>query len=120
MNAMRQLLTLDEPPHAVFAGNDAVAVGVYQALYQAGLSVPQDMAVMGYDDIELARYLAPPLSTIHQPKDSLGELAIDALINRLQNPERAPGAGADARAGGARLGGPPLTRRLRFFLAFGR
>lgn len=45
---------------------------------------------MGYDDIELARYLAPPLSTIHQPKDSLGELAIDALINRLQNPERAP------------------------------
>jgi Transcriptional regulators len=90
VNAMRQLLALDEPPHAVFAGNDAVAVGVYQALYQAGLSVPQDMAVMGYDDIELARYLAPPLSTIHQPKDSLGELAIDALINRLQNPERAP------------------------------
>ena len=40
VNAMRQLLALDEPPHAVFAGNDAVAVGVYQALYQAGLSVP--------------------------------------------------------------------------------
>ncbi|AGQ33483.1 Ribose operon repressor [Serratia liquefaciens] len=86
--AMKQLLALAEPPHAVFAGNDAVAVGAYQALYQAGLSVPQDMAVMGYDDIELAKYLAPPLSTIHQPKDSLGELAIDALINRLQNPER--------------------------------
>ncbi|MNL83012.1 Ribose operon repressor [compost metagenome] len=46
------------------------------------------MAVMGYDDIELAKYLAPPLSTIHQPKDSLGELAIDTLIHRLQNPER--------------------------------
>ena len=88
VDAMKQLLALAEPPHAVFAGNDAVAVGAYQALYQAGLSVPQDMAVMGYDDIELAKYLAPPLSTIHQPKDSLGELAIDTLIHRLQNPER--------------------------------
>lgn len=88
VHAMKQLLALAEPPHAVFAGNDAVAVGVYQALYQAGMVVPKDMAVMGYDDIELAKYLAPPLSTIHQPKDSLGELAIDALINRLQNPER--------------------------------
>ncbi|CAE1151693.1 ribose operon transcriptional repressor RbsR [Serratia sp. Tan611] len=89
VRAMQQLLALPAPPHAVFAGNDAVAVGVYQALFQAGLRVPQDMAVMGYDDIELAKYLAPPLSTIHQPKDSLGELAIDALINRLQNPQRA-------------------------------
>ncbi|MBL1188650.1 transcriptional repressor PurR, partial [Escherichia coli] len=86
--AMKQLLALAEPPHAVFAGNDAVAVGAYQALYQAGLSVPQDMAVMGYDDIELAKYLSPPLSPIPQPKDSLGELAVDALINRRQNPER--------------------------------
>ncbi|WP_037384916.1 ribose operon transcriptional repressor RbsR [Serratia sp. DD3] len=88
VNAMKQLLALDNPPHAVFAGNDAIAVGVYQALYQAGLVVPRDMAVIGYDDIELAQYLVPPLSTIHQPKDSLGELAIDALINRLQDPER--------------------------------
>ncbi|GAA3908946.1 MULTISPECIES: ribose operon transcriptional repressor RbsR [Gibbsiella] len=88
VSAMKQLLALAEPPHAVFAGNDAVAVGVYQVLFQAGLRVPQDIAVMGYDDIELAKYLAPPLTTIHQPKDSLGELAVDALINRLQNPER--------------------------------
>jgi len=44
------------------------------------------MAVMGYDDIELARYMSPPLSTIHQPKDELGELAIDTLIHRLSNP----------------------------------
>ncbi|VXC38435.1 ribose operon transcriptional repressor RbsR [Serratia oryzae] len=88
VQAMQQLLALAEPPQAVFAGNDAIAVGIYQALYQVGLVVPQDMAVIGYDDIELAKYLTPPLSTIHQPKDSLGELAIDALINRLQHPER--------------------------------
>lgn len=88
VKAMQQLLSLADPPHAVFAGNDAVAVGVYQALYLAGMSVPKDMAVMGYDDIELAKYLTPPLSTIHQPKDSLGGLAVDTLIARLQHPER--------------------------------
>ncbi|WP_416212948.1 ribose operon transcriptional repressor RbsR [Pantoea eucrina] len=86
-NAMNQLLALENPPQAVFTSNDAMAVGVYHALFQAGLSVPQDMAVVGYDDIELARYLTPPLSTVHQPKDALGELAIETLINRLRDPD---------------------------------
>jgi len=84
--AMNSLLTLEQPPHAVFTGNDAMAVGAYQALYQAGLKVPQDMAVVGYDDIELARYMTPPLTTIHQPKDELGELAVDVLIHRMAQP----------------------------------
>ncbi|MBV6818495.1 ribose operon transcriptional repressor RbsR [Rahnella sp. PD12R] len=88
--AMEQLLMLTEPPHAVFASNDAMAVGVYQALYQRGLRVPDDVAVVGYDDIQLAQYLMPPLTTIHQPKDSLGELAVDALLHRLQEPESEP------------------------------
>jgi len=90
VSAMQQLLALADRPEAVFTGNDAVAVGVYQALYQQGLSVPQDMAVIGYDDIELAKYLTPPLTTVHQPKDSLGELAIDTLIYRLANPDSKP------------------------------
>ncbi|THB84936.1 transcriptional regulator RbsR [Pantoea allii] len=86
-NGMVELLALQTPPEAVFTSNDAMAVGVYHALYQAGMRVPQQMAVMGYDDIELARYLTPPLSTIHQPKDALGELAIDTLIHRLSDPD---------------------------------
>lgn len=86
LTAMRALLALAEPPQAVFVGNDAMAVGVYQALYQAGLSVPRDMAVVGYDDIELAAFMTPPLTTIHQPKDELGELAIDVLIHRMAQP----------------------------------
>jgi LacI family transcriptional regulator len=73
-------------PQAVFIGNDAMAFGAYQALYQAGLRVPHDMAVIGYDDIELASYMTPPLTTIHQPKDELGELAIDVLIHRMAQP----------------------------------
>ncbi len=89
-NAMNQLLSLNPLPQAVFTSNDAMAVGVYHALYQAGLSVPQDMAVIGYDNIELARYMTPPLTTIHQPKDELGELAIDALIHRLADPGVSP------------------------------
>lgn len=85
--AMQSLLAMNERPQAVFIGNDAMAVGAYQALYQAGLKIPQDMAIVGYDDIELARYMTPPLTTIHQPKDELGELAIDVLIHRIAEPE---------------------------------
>lgn len=86
-HAMNQLLCLNPLPQAVFTSNDAMALGVYHALYQAGLRIPQDIAVMGYDDIELARYMTPPLSTIHQPKDALGELAIDTLLHRLAAPD---------------------------------
>lgn len=86
LTAMQQLLALELRPQAVFAGNDAMAVGVYQALFQHGLAVPDDVAVVGYDDIQLAQYMTPPLTTIHQPKDDLGELAIDTLLHRLQNP----------------------------------
>lgn len=85
-SAMQQLLALSPLPQAVFSCNDAMAVGVYQALYQAGLRVPQDMAVVGYDDIELAAYLTPPLTSIHQPKDALGELAVDTLLHRMADP----------------------------------
>lgn len=84
--AMQKLLAQEPRPRAVFIGNDAMAFGAYQALYQAGLRVPDDMAIVGYDDIELARYMTPPLTTIHQPKDELGELAIDVLIHRMAQP----------------------------------
>jgi len=63
-----------------------MAVGAYKALYQAGLRIPDDIAVVGYDDIELAQYMTPPLTTIHQPKDELGELAVDVLIHRIAQP----------------------------------
>lgn len=85
-NAMNQLLAVHPLPQAIFTSNDAMAVGVYHALFQAGLTVGRDIAVIGYDDIELARYMTPPLTTVHQPKDELGELAIDTLIHRLAEP----------------------------------
>nr|WP_075183374.1 ribose operon transcriptional repressor RbsR [Pantoea sp. 1.19] len=85
-NAMNSLLALPQIPQAVFTSNDAMAVGVYHALWQAGLRIPDDVAVVGYDDLELSRYLTPPLTTIHQPKLELGELAIDTLIHRMADP----------------------------------
>lgn len=62
----------------------------FMALYQAGLQVGHDMAVVGYDDIELAQFLSPALTTICQPKDSLGELAVDTLLDRIKHPDREP------------------------------
>ncbi|WP_316677672.1 substrate-binding domain-containing protein [uncultured Tolumonas sp.] len=90
ISAMQQLLSLSERPTAVFAGNDVSAVGVYQALYRAGLRVPQDISVVGYDDIELARYLTPPLTTIHQPQEELCRQAVDTLLERIQGADDAP------------------------------
>lgn len=87
--AMEAILALPARPQAVFISNDAMAVGAYQALWHAGIAIPADMALVGYDDIELARYMTPPLTTIHQPKDELGELAIDVLIHRMAQPELA-------------------------------
>jgi LacI family transcriptional regulator len=90
ITGMHQLLALPEPPSAVFAGNDVSAVGVYQALYRAGLNVPQDISVVGYDDIELAQYLTPPLTTIHQPQEDLCRQAVDTLLDRIQGADDEP------------------------------
>lgn len=85
--AMQYLLSLAKPPQAVFCSNDAMAIGVYQALYQNGLEAGKDIAIVGYDNIEIAQYMTPPLTTIHQPKKELGQLAVEMLINRFHNPK---------------------------------
>lgn len=85
LTAMEKLLSLPKLPQAVFTCNDAMAVGAYQAVYQKGLHIPSDISIIGYDDIDLAPYMIPPLSTIHQPKDELGKLAISQLLHRMEN-----------------------------------
>ncbi|QIQ21546.1 ribose operon transcriptional repressor RbsR [Zophobihabitans entericus] len=88
--AMTKLLALKKPPEAVFCCNDAMAIGAYQALYQAGLEAGKDIAMIGYDDIELAQYMTPPLTTIHQPKSELGQLAVETLLHRLKHKDEEP------------------------------
>lgn len=82
-HAMQQLLELDEPPLAVFAANDQMAIDAIMAIKERGLRIPEDIAVVGFDDIPMASYVSPPLTTVHQPVYELGwhaaRLALDIL-----------------------------------------
>ncbi|MCW1098017.1 MULTISPECIES: LacI family DNA-binding transcriptional regulator [Streptomyces] len=81
------LLDLDEPPTAVFAGNDEIAVGVVEAARARGLRVPEDLSVVGFDDTSLARTASPPLTTVRQPLREMGGAALRTAL-RLANGER--------------------------------
>jgi len=76
----RDLLALDDPPTAIFAGSDLQALGVIAAATAAGLSVPGDLSVVGYDDIALSRWMSPQLTTVHQPLRRMGEEATRLLL----------------------------------------
>ncbi|MGW5333317.1 LacI family DNA-binding transcriptional regulator [Streptomyces bauhiniae] len=79
-DAGARLLGLAERPTAVFCANDLLALGVLQALYAAGVKVPQDMAIVGYDDIEFAAASAVPLTSVRQPAVTMGALATQLLL----------------------------------------
>ncbi|HET7795540.1 MAG TPA: LacI family DNA-binding transcriptional regulator [Rhizobacter sp.] len=85
-DAMRVLLA--QCPSAVFASNDLMAIGALCAAADAGLRVPQDLSLIGFDDIALAAYSNPPLTTIAQPKHQTGELAAHLLMQRIAQPGR--------------------------------
>jgi len=91
--AMSSLLDAASPvdrPSAVFASNDLMAIGAICAAAGAGLSIPKDLSVIGFDDIALAAYSNPPLSSIVQPKHQTGELAAQLLLQRIAQPDREP------------------------------
>lgn len=88
----RQLLTLPDPPTAIFGVNDMTALGVYTALREAGRQVGGDVSVVGFDDIGLARVVEPGLTTVHQPLDELMHAAVELLISRLEEPRGEPPA----------------------------
>ncbi len=80
---MQGLLALATPPTAVFAANDIRAIGALLAIREAGLSVPEDVAIMGFDDIPAARLVSPALSTVTQFQNRLGQRAAELLLDRL-------------------------------------
>lgn len=88
--AMRKLLALAKPPDAVFCYNDLLAVGAIRTLLRAGVKVPDDMAVVGFDDIEEGRYLTPSLTTISPDKRAIASLAVEQLFKRLDGDTSAP------------------------------
>jgi DNA-binding LacI/PurR family transcriptional regulator len=83
--AMDELLRLKEPPTAVFAGSDSQALGVLDVARQHGVSVPEDLAVVGYNDVEIAPYLG--LTTVQIPMRELGRRGIELLLRTLEDPQ---------------------------------
>jgi len=74
-----ELLDLPDPPSAIFAGSDQQAFGLYEAARQRGLRVPQDLSVVGFDDLPVARWVSPPLTTVRQPLAEMGRAAAQVL-----------------------------------------
>jgi LacI family transcriptional regulator len=81
------LLALPNPPSAVFAFNDLMAMGVMQAAHARGLRVPADLAIIGFDGLPLTRHTAPPLSTVEQPVTEMSAAAVAMLLDRIRGRE---------------------------------
>jgi LacI family transcriptional regulator len=81
-------LQLDAPPTAVFASNDQMAFGVADAIRNHGLRIPQDISLIGFDDIKEAEAMRPALTTVRQPLREMGRVAVDMLIKRIKEPLR--------------------------------
>jgi len=88
--AGRELLAQQPHPRAVFAANDMMAVGCLTAFKEAGLRVPQDIALAGFDDIPVARYVTPSLSTVRVRIVELGRIALEQLVAQLDKADPAP------------------------------
>ncbi|PML44893.1 DNA-binding transcriptional regulator CytR [Vibrio lentus] len=82
--AVRQLLALPEQPTAIFCHNDAMAIGAIQEAKKLGLRVPQDLSIVGFDDIQFAQYCDPPLTTISQPRYEIGRQAMLMMLDLLK------------------------------------
>jgi LacI family transcriptional regulator len=124
--AGRQLAAARQRPQAVFAANDMMAIGCLFALTEAGLSVPEDIALVGFDDIPIARYVNPPLTTVRVRIADLGHDALERLVACMEGPDAADrtlaceivrrascGHAAGARALGQPKHNRPASRKPR-------
>jgi DNA-binding LacI/PurR family transcriptional regulator len=93
LEAMLRLLQLAPPPTAVIASNDLTAIGAMRAIRQRGLRVPEDISLVGFDDIQMAEFTEPPLTTVRLLRTEVARLACDALVQSI----RSHGTGAEFR-----------------------
>lgn len=80
----KNLLSLEHPPTAIFTGNDETAKGVYQVAEDAGIRIPEDLSVVGFDNLMDAAYLNPPLTTVDQFVSEMGTLAVEVLMKLIK------------------------------------
>ena len=85
--ASKKLLELASRPTAIIAINDLLAIGALRAAADLGLQVPKDLSLVGYDDIPMANYLVPRLTTVTKDASHLGRKAFEMLLARIQNPD---------------------------------
>lgn len=86
--AMQELLVLPDRPTAVFAAGDQMAIGAIEAIHEAGLQIPTDISLVGYDDIEMAKYITPKLTTVRQDTETIGQQAASVLIEQIVDKQR--------------------------------
>jgi LacI family transcriptional regulator len=89
-DAAQRLFTSQPAPTAIFACNDLMAIGVYRYAHEAGMDIPQKLSIVGFDDVRLAAYTNPPLTTIRQSKHEMGSLAARLLMERMAEPDKTP------------------------------
>ena len=80
-----QLISKKDRPTAMFLWDDRLAIGAIKAILEAGMHIPADIAIVGYDDIEISAYLYPPLTTVRQPTHQIGETAARILLDKLES-----------------------------------
>ena len=81
---MQRLLALPHPPTAVFCYNDMTALGALRSIHARGLSVPADLSLVGFDDLFFAPYTDPPLTTVRQPMQRMGRIAVETLLTLVR------------------------------------
>ncbi|KRA99928.1 hypothetical protein ASD83_05445 [Devosia sp. Root685] len=86
-SAAARFLSMTERPTAIFAANDESAIGFLSGLRQHGIICPRDISVVGFDDLGVAPHYVPPLTTMRQPREALGRMAAEALIDVVEDPE---------------------------------
>ena len=85
MNALRKLMNLSDPPTAVLCSNDMSAIGVLREAYDKSITIPDDLSVVGFDDIHLSEFTIPPLTTVQMSQHDLAKIAFDALLEEVES-----------------------------------
>jgi hypothetical protein len=87
---MNAILNMKRQPTAVFCANDHMAIGAIRAIRERGLRVPEDVSIVGYDDLEAGRYFSVPITTIRPPLHQVGKQSVNLLMENIRDPERQP------------------------------
>jgi LacI family transcriptional regulator len=90
MTTKNLLQSVNPPPTAIFASNDMSAFGAMDAARERGLRIPEDISIIGFDDIPQASFVYPKLTTVRQPLEQMGQIAVKLLLEQIEDQSRPP------------------------------